>query len=106
MESMRHISGVEDFENETDSADSCLFRLGQIGELARDRSLESVNNEFKDIDWSGYRGLRNRIDHGYDSVSFKYNIIFETLRDDIPILHKRLLEIKEILEKRQHNNEQ
>ena len=63
--------------------DSMLFRMIQISENAR-----KLTDEFKrtrgNIPWNALYGLRNRIVHDYGNVDL--NIVFETLKTDIPDL--------------------
>ena len=68
--------------------DSMLFRMIQISENAR-----KLTDEFKrtrgDIPWNALYGLRNRIVHDYGNVDL--NIVFETLKTDIPDLLELLI---------------
>ena len=68
--------------------DSMLFRMIQISENAR-----KLTDEFKrtrdNIPWNALYGLRNRIVHDYGNVDL--NIVFETLKTDIPDLLELLL---------------
>lgn len=63
--------------------DSMLFRMIQISENAR-----KLTDDYKrlrgDIPWNALYGLRNRIVHDYGNVDL--NIVFETLKNDIPAL--------------------
>ena len=63
--------------------DSMLFRLIQISENAK-----RLSDEYKDLNslvpWTAIYGLRNRIVHDYGSVNL--DIIYSTLKDDIPEL--------------------
>lgn len=63
--------------------DSMLFRMIQISENAR-----KLTDEFKrtkeTIPWSALYGFRNRIVHDYGNIDL--NIVFETLKTDIPDL--------------------
>ena len=65
--------------------DSMLFRMIQISE-----NVKHLTDEYKstheNIPWTAISGLRNRIVHDYGNVDL--NIIFETLKYDIPkLLH-------------------
>lgn len=68
--------------------DSMLFRMIQISENAR-----KLTDEFKrtrgNIPWNALYGLRNRIVHDYGNVDL--NIVFETLKTDIPDLLELLV---------------
>lgn len=63
--------------------DSMLFRMIQISENAR-----KLTDEFKrtkeTIPWNALYGFRNRIVHDYGNIDL--NIVFETLKTDIPNL--------------------
>jgi uncharacterized protein with HEPN domain len=63
--------------------DSMLFRMIQISENAKKLSSDykEVNNN---LPWDEISGLRNRIVHDYGNVNL--NIIFDTLKNDIPDL--------------------
>lgn len=63
--------------------DSMLFRMIQISENAKGLSEEYKQSKLH-IPWSAISGLRNRIVHDYGNVDL--NVIFETLKNDIPNL--------------------
>ena len=67
--------------------DSMLFRMIQISENAKKLSEEYRENT-SEIPWNELIGLRNRIVHDYGNVDL--NIVFETLKYDIPELLERL----------------
>lgn len=69
--------------------DSMLFRMIQISESARKLSDEYKQKQ-GNIPWNALYGLRNRIVHDYGNVDL--NIIYETLRNDIPELLEIILE--------------
>ena len=63
--------------------DSMLFRMIQLSENAK-----KLSDEYKEkrgyIPWNAMYGLRNSIVHDYGNVDL--NIVFETLKNDIPEL--------------------
>lgn len=67
--------------------DSMLFRMIQISENAK-RLSEKYKEENTNIPWNELAGLRNRIVHDYGNVDL--NIVFETLKYDIPELMEQL----------------
>ncbi len=81
----KHMENVDIEELNADEVllDSMLFRMIQISENAR-----KLTDEFKrtrgNIPWNALYGLRNRIVHDYGNVDL--NIVFETLKNDIPAL--------------------
>lgn len=68
--------------------DSMLFRMIQLSENARKLS-EVYKQRRGNIPWNALYGLRNRIVHDYGNVDL--NVVYETLKNDIP----ELLEIIE-----------
>ncbi len=58
-----------------------LFQI--VGEAARHISDE-YRNEHPEIDWSGMKGLRNRLTHAYFDVD--YDILYQIIQNDIPPL--------------------
>jgi uncharacterized protein with HEPN domain len=71
---------------------SLLYPLGQIGELAiymtRDVNVEKT---YSDIEWSKWRGFRNRIFHDYDMIDF--SIVLEMITEALPLLRTALQKI-------------
>ena len=63
--------------------DSMMFRLIQISENAKHLSDDYKNNH-NNIPWTAIYGLRNKIVHDYGNVDL--NIIYTTLKEDIPKL--------------------
>ncbi len=63
--------------------DSMLFRMIQISENAKYLS-ENYKEVNSNVPWNEISGLRNRIVHDYGNVDL--NIVYETLKDDIPEL--------------------
>ena len=69
--------------------DSMLFRMIQISENAK-RLTGGFKQVRGDIPWNALYGLRNRIVHDYGNVDL--NVVYETLKNDIPELLKKLSE--------------
>ncbi len=63
--------------------DSMLFRMIQISENSKKLSAEYKDNH-SDIPWNAVYGFRNRIVHDYGRTDL--NIIYDTLKNDIPDL--------------------
>lgn len=63
--------------------DSMMFRMIQISENAKKLSDE-YKRTHAGVPWSALSGLRNRIVHDYGNVDL--NIVYETLKNDIPDL--------------------
>ncbi len=69
--------------------DSMLFRMIQLSENAK-----KLSEEYKlmhvGVPWNALYGLRNRIVHDYGNVDL--NVVYETLKNDIPELLEVILE--------------
>lgn len=63
--------------------DSMLFRMIQISENSKKLSDE-YKKQHAYIPWNAVYGFRNRIVHDYGNVDL--NIVYETLKNDIPEL--------------------
>lgn len=83
----------KDFENNRDILDATIRRIEVIGEAAKNLSSEFIN-KYRNIEWKKIIGMRDKIIHHYFGVDVE--IIWKTIKEDIPILKKN---IREILEK-------
>jgi uncharacterized protein with HEPN domain len=91
-DSIKYIDDLdfESFSNDELKLTFSIFSLSQLGELVStlDDDIKQAN---PDIPWTAIRSIRNRIVHDYDGV--QYRIIWDTLKDDIPPLIKKLKNI-------------
>ncbi|MBR5428411.1 MAG: DUF86 domain-containing protein [Clostridia bacterium] len=63
------------------------MNLLQIGELAGRFSDDFVQSTKPDIiDWRAIKNMRNMFAHDYGSMD--YDRIWETVKDDLPVLYK------------------
>lgn len=85
-EQMKNVTADELNSNEI-LLDSMLFRMIQISENSRKLS-DFFKESHRDIPWNAVYGFRNRIVHDYGNVSL--DIVYETLKNDIPDLLKLL----------------
>lgn len=69
--------------------DSMLFRMIQISENAK-RLTDDYKFSHRYVPWSALSGMRNRIVHDYGNVDL--NVVYETLKNDIPELLELLKE--------------
>lgn len=74
---------IEDLGQNEILLDSMLFRMIQLSENSRKLS-DTYKESHSTIPWNALYGLRNRIVHDYGNVDL--NIVFETLKNDIPSL--------------------
>ncbi len=81
-----------EFQENEMCVEATVFNLMQIGELSKSSLSDELKDSITSIPWNQIYGLRNRIVHGYDGV--KFNIVWDTIRDDLPDLVK---EIKTLL---------
>ncbi len=82
----------EQFCADSKLAEACVFNLGQIGELAN-RVDDTFAKAHPEIPWRNIYGLRNRIIHDYEGVNFL--LIWQIIRDDLPVLKEQLNRIVE-----------
>ena len=74
---------IEELNKNEVLLDSMLFRMIQLSENARKLS-DTYKDNNRNIPWNAIYGLRNRIVHDYGNVDL--NVVFETLKNDIPEL--------------------
>ncbi len=74
---------IEELNKNEILLDSMLFRMIQISENSKNLSDE-YKEKNSNIPWNAMYGLRNRIVHDYGNVDL--NIVYETLKNDIPDL--------------------
>lgn len=84
----KNIRSVKEMSNNTMLVEAICFDLLQIGELVKDGLTSDTKEKIELIPWHQINGLRNRIVHGYDSI--KLDIVYETIKNDIPLLKKEL----------------
>lgn len=74
---------IGDLNNNDLLLDSMLFRMIQLSENSRKLS-DTYKDSHSSVPWNALYGLRNRIVHDYGNVDL--NIVYETLKSDIPLL--------------------
>ena len=74
---------IEELNENEILLDSMLFRMIQLSENAK-KLMEDDKQKHNNIPWNAIYGLRNRIVHDYGNVDL--NVVFETLKNDIPEL--------------------
>ncbi len=85
-----HMRNVEIEELNADEVllDSMMFRMIQISENAK-KLTDEYKAMHRSIPWNALSGLRNRIVHDYGNVDL--NVVYETLKNDIPELLEGLV---------------
>jgi uncharacterized protein with HEPN domain len=69
---------------------SLLYPLGQIGETVI-KTNNNVIELYPNIEWSDWRGFRNRVFHDYGAIDF--SIVLEMIIEAIPLLLEELNKI-------------
>ena len=80
---------IEELNENEILLDSMLFRMIQLSENAK-KLTEDYKQKHNNIPWNAIYGLRNRIVHDYGNVDL--NVVFETLKNDIPQLLEMITE--------------
>ena len=80
---------IEELQKNEILLDSMMFRMIQLSENVKKLS-EEYKRKRPEIPWNAIYGLRNRIVHDYGNVDL--NMVFETLKNDIPELLVMLVE--------------
>ena len=73
-----------------------LVRLIEIVGEAAARVSEAGQASFPSIPWRQVVGMRNRLIHGYDAIDC--DVLWDTIRDDLPPLIERLQAAMETLD--------
>jgi len=82
----------DDFKEDRKTIDAVVRNFEIIGEAAKNIP-ENVRNNYKDIDWIGIIGLRNRISHEYFGIDF--SIIWNIVEFELSVLKKEIQNIQE-----------
>ena len=69
---------------------SLLYPLGQIGEIAVNMG-SNIPDLYPDIEWSDWRGFRNRLFHDYSTIDL--SIVLEMIEEALPLLITELQKI-------------
>lgn len=85
---MRNVD-IEDLKKDEVLLDSMLFRMIQVSENAKKLSDKYKENNC-DVPWKALSGFRNRIVHDYGNVDL--DIVYETLKNDIPNILEKLMD--------------
>jgi len=78
----------DEFSSNRMLQEACIFNVLQVGELAAKAIEYEIDKEYPEIEWRQMRGMRNRIVHDYEGV--RLEIVWETIRDDFPLLLMKL----------------
>ena len=70
----------QEFDKSKDIQEIVCFNIFQIGELAKNLSLEFIH-QYNGVPWSQIKGMRDKIGHGYGTV--KMDDVWSTAINDI-----------------------
>jgi len=83
---------LEDFKESDITIDAVLRNLEIIGEAARNIDI-NIRKQYNDIPWQDIVDFRNRITHGYFTISLP--IIWQIIKQELPPLKEKLNRILE-----------
>ena len=72
-------------------ATAALERYLEIMGEAVKRLPEQLYARYPDIPWKEIAGMRNHLSHGYDSID--YQVLWNTVKQDIPLFAERVEEM-------------
>jgi uncharacterized protein with HEPN domain len=72
-----------------------LTRLFETLGEATTKVSKETKTVYPDIAWEGARRMRNRLIHGYDDI--EYELVWNAILEDIPLLLSQLRKLKEEL---------
>ena len=89
---MRFVSNItrEAFDEDDMRKMAVEKGIERIGEAMKNIS-DNLKHKYSHVDWSGFPRMRDRTTHGYWSVD--YSIVWDTVTQEIPILHKQVAQI-------------
>lgn len=88
-DAIRYIDGVtfEQFMADKKTISACAFTVSQIGELAKDISI-NTQEKYSDIPWKSIRGMRNKIVHDYENIDLA--VLWGTIVKSLPQLMNQI----------------
>ncbi len=102
---LESINAIKDFSKGLTKEKLILSRLKQsaivreieiIGEAVKNIS-QNLKNKYKDIRWKEIVGTRDKMIHHYFGVDL--DIVFGIIKNDLQVLKKQILKVKQDLEK-------
>jgi|SRR3989344_5662264 len=88
----------EKFDYDRLIIDATIRRLEIIGEATKNIP-NSFREKYPEVPWKKIAGFRDVIIHGYFSIDF--DAVWSIIKDDLPILKKQILKVKEDLERKE-----
>ena len=75
----------QDFEKSKDTQEIVCFNIFQIGELAKNLSIDFIL-QHNGVPWNQIKGMRNKIGHGYGTIEM--DRVWDTAINDIKPLRE------------------
>ena len=88
LDYVKSINSLEDFTHNQLVVDAVAFNLAQIGEISKYRISSNLKDTYISVPWFEMYGFRNRIIHDYDQINM--NIVYDTVKEDLPNLLEQL----------------
>ncbi|MBA2123790.1 hypothetical protein B9J78_02460 [bacterium Unc6] len=101
LESMGLIEGYvkdmnfDNFKSDRKTIDAVIRNLEIIGEASKNIP-QNMRDAYKDIDWKGIIGLRNRISHEYFGIDF--SVIWNIIKLELPAFKEKFQRIQKEIE--------
>jgi uncharacterized protein with HEPN domain len=89
----------EEFIENLDTQHAVIRRIEIIGEAVKNIS-DKLREKHPEIEWKKITGARDLLIHAYFKVD--YNLIWEIIKTDIPVLKKDVKEILKDIEKEEN----
>lgn len=81
----------DEIEKDEVLVDSIMFRLIQVAENSG-KLTDDFKKQHSSFQWKDVKGMRNNIVHDYGNIDLK--IVYDTIKDDIPLMLEMLKEIE------------
>lgn len=89
------------FSRDDKTAFAVIRSLEIIGEAAK-KIPANLRRRFADIPWTSLAGMRDKLIHDYVGVSLE--VVWKTVREDIPMVRPKLIVMLEIIQKEEDRN--
>lgn len=86
----RYTHGIDfaTWQKDEKTVDAVIRNLEVIGEAASQLPTE-IQEQYRDVPWGMMKGIRNILAHEYFGIDLE--IVWKTVKEDLPNLKKRLL---------------
>ncbi|MBW2075806.1 MAG: DUF86 domain-containing protein [Deltaproteobacteria bacterium] len=88
IERYTHGIDFESWQHDEKTVDAVIRNLEVIGEASSHLPVE-IQEQYENVPWNMMKGIRNILAHEYFDIDLE--IVWKTVKEDLPILKKRLL---------------